>query len=86
MIGATQETGLQANSIIDTMYEGYVSRSVAVWHLVILHVRHVYVLLPLARPHVRHVCMLLPVVMSHVRPTHLGLHTVVSLKGRTTSI
>ena len=54
------------------MYKGYVSRSVVAWNLVMPHVRHVCVLLPLVRPHIRHV--------------HLGLHIVVSLKGRTTRI
>ena len=50
------------------------------------HVRHVYVLLSLVRPHVMHVCVLLALVMPQVRHAHLGLHMVVSLKGRTTHI
>ena len=50
------------------------------------YVRHVYVLQPLIRPHVRHVCMLLPLVRPHVRHARLGLHIVVSFKGRTTRI
>ena len=54
------------------MYEAYVNRSVVVWYLIM--------------PHVRHMCVLLPLVMSHIRHAHLGLHIVVSLKGRTTCI
>ena len=65
-IGTTQVAGKQANSIIGTEYEGYVSHSVVVWYLV--------------RPHVRHVCVLLPLVMPHIRHTHLGLRIVISLK------
>ena len=42
--------------------------------------------LPLIRPYVRHVCMLLPFMMLYIRHAHLGLHTAVSLKGRTTHI
>ena len=41
---------------------------------------------PLVRPHVRHVCVLLPLVRPHIRHARLGLHIVVSLKGRTTRI
>ena len=37
-------------------------------------------------PHVRHVYVLQPFVRPHVRHAHLGLHIVVSLKGRTTHI
>ena len=68
------------------MYEGYVSRLVVVWYLVVPHVRHVYMLLPLVRPHIRYVCLLLPLVMPHVRHAHLGLYIAVSLKGKTTHI
>ena len=50
------------------------------------HVRHVYVLQPLARPYVRHVCVLMPLVRPHVRHARLGLHIAVSLKGRTARI
>ena len=50
------------------------------------HVRHVYVLQPLARPHVKHVCVLLPLVRPHVSHVRLGLHIVVNLKGMTTRI
>ena len=50
------------------------------------NVRHVYVLQPLVRPYVRHVYVLLPLIRPHIRHTHLGLHTAVSLKGRTTHI
>ena len=68
------------------MYEGCDSHSVVVRYLVMPHVEHVYVLQPLVRPHVRHVSMLLPFVRPHVRHMRLGLHTVASLKGRTTHI
>ena len=54
------------------MYKGCISRSIVVWYLVKPHVRHVYVLQPLARPRVGHV--------------RLGLHIAVSLKGRTACI
>ena len=50
------------------------------------HVRHVYVLQPLVGPHVRHVCVLQPFVRPHVMHARLGLHIVVSLKGRTSHI
>ena len=43
-------------------------------------------LLPLVRPHIGHLFVLLPHVMPHVRHGRLGLHIVVSLKGRTTHI
>ena len=62
------------------MYEGCAR------YLVMLHVRHVYVLQPLVRPHVRHVCILQPLVRPHIMHAHLGLHIAVSLKGRTTCI
>ena len=68
------------------MYEGNVSPSVIVQYLVMPHVRHVYMLLPLIRPHIRHVCMLLPCIRPYVRHAHLGLHIAVSLKGRKTRI
>ena len=68
------------------MYEGCVSYSVVVQYLVMPHVRHVYMLLPLVRPHVRHVYVLLPFARPHIKYTHLGLHIVISLKGRTTHI
>ena len=64
------------------MYEDYFSHLVVMRYLVMPHVKHVCLLLPLARPHVRHLCVLLP----HLRHAHLDLHTVVSLKGRTTCI
>ena len=54
------------------MYKGCVSRLVVVRYLVM--------------PHVRHVCVLLPLVRLHIRHTHLGLHIAVSFKGRTTCI
>ena len=54
------------------MYKGFISHLVVVQYLVM--------------PHVRYVCMLLPLVRPHVRHEHLGLHIVVSLKGRTTHI
>ena len=41
-IGATQEAQQQANSIIDAMYEGYVSHPVVVQPFVMPHVRHVH--------------------------------------------
>ena len=50
------------------------------------HVRHVYMLMPVIKPHARHMCVLLPLVMPHVRHAHLGIHIVVSLRGRTTVI
>ena len=68
------------------MYEGYVSRSVVVRHLIMLYVSHVYVLLHFARPYIRHVRVLLPLVRPHIRHAHLGPHIMVSLKGRTTCI
>ena len=46
----------------------------------------VYVLQPLVRPNVRLVCVLQPLVRPHVMCACLGLHTMVSLKGRTTCI
>ena len=55
-------------------------------YLVMLHVRHVHMLQPLVRPHIMHVCVLQPLVRPHVRHARLGLHIVVSLKGRTTCI
>ena len=69
-IGATQEAGQKANSIIDAMYEHYVSHLVVARYLVM--------------PHVRHLCVLLPLLVPHVRHAYLGLHIAVSLKGRTT--
>ena len=83
-IRATQESGLKANSIIDAIYEGCVSRLVVVQYLVMPHLRHVYVLQTLVRPHVRHVYVLLPLVRPHARHTRFSLHIVVSFKGRTT--
>ena len=71
-IGATHEARQQANSIISTMYEGCFSRPVVVQHLLMPHVRHLYVLLPLVIP--------------HIRDAHLGLHKGVRLKGRTIEI
>ena len=85
-IGATEEAEQKANSVIDDMYEGYVSHLVVVRYLVMPHVRHVYVLLPIVRPHVRHVCVLLPLARPHVRHARLGLHIAVSLKGIITHI
>ena len=55
-------------------------------YLVMPHVRHVYVLQPLIRPHVRQVCVVQPLVRPHVMYARLGLHIVVSLKGKTTHI
>ena len=54
------------------MHKGYVSYLVVVRCLVMPHIWHVYVLLPLVRPHVKH--------------AHLGLHIAVSSKDRTTCI
>ena len=68
------------------MYEGYVSCSVVVRYLVMPHIGHVYVLLPIARTYVRHVCVLLPLVIPHVRYARLGLNKAVIWKGRTTCI
>ena len=65
-----QEAGKQANSIIDAMYKGKVSRLVITWSLVVSHVRHV--------------CVLLHLVVLNVRHAHLGLHIWVSLKVRAT--
>ena len=69
VIGTTQEAGQYTNSVINGVYEGYISRLVVSLYLVMPHVRHACVLLPLIRPHVKH--------------AGLGLHIVVSLKGRT---
>ena len=66
------EAGKQANSIIDAMYEGYISLSVVGRSLVM--------------PHGRHVCVLLTLVILNVRHVHLDLHIWVSLKGRATCI
>ena len=55
-------------------------------YLVMPHLRHMYVLQPFVGPYVRHVCVLQPLVRPHVMHAHLGLHTAVSLKGRTTRI
>ena len=41
---------------------------------------------PLVIAHIRYVCLLLPLVMLNVRHAYLGLHIVVSLKGRKTCI
>ena len=57
-IGATQKAGQQANSLIDPMYEGYISRLIVVQ--------------PLVMPDIRHACVLLSLVMPHVRHVHLG--------------
>ena len=40
----------------------------------------------LVMPHVRHAYVLLPLVMIHIKHMHLGLHIGVSLKGRTTNV
>ena len=56
------------------------------WYLVVPHVRHVYVPLPLIRPHVKHVYVLLALLMPHTKHEHLGLPIMVSLKGKTTHI
>ena len=85
-IRATQKAELQANSIINAMYEGCVSHSVAVRYLVMPYVKYVNMLQHFVRSHVRHVCVLLPLVRPHVRHVCLGLHIAVSLKGRTTYI
>ena len=53
-----QETEQQTKSIIDTVYEGYVSHSVVAGSLRI--------------PHVRHICMLLLLIMLNVRHVYLG--------------
>ena len=50
------------------------------------HVKHVYALLPLARPYVKHLCVLPPLVMPHVRYARLDLHMAVSVKSKTTCI
>ena len=41
---------------------------------------------PLVRPYVKYIYVLLPLVILHVRHAHLGIHIVVSLKGRITHI
>ena len=71
-IGTIQEAGKQANSIIYTMYEGYFSQTVVEW--------------PILMPHLMHMCVLLPVAMPYVKHAPLGLHIGVRLKGRTTHI
>ena len=53
-------------------YKCYISRLVFARYLVV--------------PHIGHVCVILPLVMPHVRHAHLGLHIGVRLKGRTTHI
>ena len=45
VIGAIQEAGHYANSIVNAMYESYVSRSVVSRYLVMPHVRHLGLLL-----------------------------------------
>ena len=62
------------------MYEDYVSCLVVVQYLVMPHISHVYMLLPLARLHVKHLYVLLPLIMPHVRHTHLGPHIAASLR------
>ena len=71
-IGATLEAGKKANSIIDGIYEGYVSCPVVVQ--------------PLVMPHVRHICVLQPLVIPHISRAHLSLYIGVRLKGRKTCI
>ena len=82
-IGATQQAGLLVKTVIDTMYEGCISRLVLMQYLVMSHVRHMYMLQSLVRPHVRHVCALIPIVRPHVRHARLDLYIAVILKGRT---
>ena len=57
-ISTTQEAGLEANSIIDAMYEGCAR------YLVMPHVRHVCMLQPLVRPHVMHARLGLHIAVS----------------------
>ena len=71
-IGTSQDAGKKAKSVIEAVYESYVSYLVVMWYLL--------------RPHVQHVCVLLPLVIPHIRHAHLGLHIAVSLKDRTTHI
>ena len=71
-IGTTQEAGKKANSIIYSVYEGYISCLAVAWCLVVPHAKHVFVLLPFVMPRIRH--------------TKMGLHIEVSLKGKTTCI
>ena len=71
-IDTTQEAGQQANSVIDSVYEGYISYLVVAWYPV--------------RPNITHVCVILHFVIPHVRHIHLGLRIGVSLKGRTACI
>ena len=52
-VSTTQIAGQQANSIINAIYEGYVSHPVVAQSLLMPHVRHVCVLLPLVMPQVR---------------------------------
>ena len=58
-----QEAEEQAKSIIDTVYEGCVRRSVVAQSLVMPHVRQVCVLLPLVILSIRH---------EHLRPTYMN--------------
>ena len=54
------------------MYEVYVSRSVVGRSLVIPHVRHMYVLLPILMPYIRHVLLVLHIgVNLKVKTTHI---------------
>ena len=72
VISNIQEAGKQANSVINAEYESYVSRLVVSQYLVM--------------PHIRHLCVPLPLVICHIRHAHLGLHIALRLKGRTTCI
>ena len=85
-IGTIQEAGQQAKSVIDAAYDRYVSCLVVVWYLVMPHLRHICVLLPLVRLYIRYLYVLLLLVIPHVRHARLGLHIAVSWKGRTTHI
>ena len=68
------------------MYEGYISRSVVAWYLVMPHIGHTCVLLPVVKLHVRHLYMLVPLIIPHIRHVNLCLYIAVSLQGKTTRI
>ena len=56
-----QEARKQVRIAIKSVYEGYVSHSIVSQSLIM--------------PHVRHLCVLLPLVLLNTRQIHLGLHT-----------
>ena len=45
-------------------------------YAVMLHIRHLYALLPLVIPHVRHVCVFLPFAIPYIRHVYVLLPLV----------